>query len=191
MDKILEMIENAAVAFAKFWTEGLPARIWNFGDVLEEWWNSKLEDADDVIAQYHIDRMEADGTLPPALREEMEKARDMPYPWGLLNTTISVALLGVFGLKSWLSGAGNLRGQIVNAQLKPNLMPMEALSTLAIKYPQLQAQIDVLYDKWGIPEDQRALMQLAVQALPNLNEILSLVNREEITYNDGVEMLAR
>jgi hypothetical protein len=191
MDKLIQAIRESMVAVVAFFFDTVPKWWLSQLESGQQNWETKIERFDDYVATALAGEEIYNDAANAGLRDQFTKMRALPYPFGMIITWLAVMWLAVATMRTWLAGIANLQAQKVNAEIEPNLIPMESLAALAIKYPQLKPTLDLLYDKWGIPENQRALLQLLQQPLPNLGELLSLVNRGELTYEDAAETLSR
>ena len=190
MESFIRVIRESMVAVVVFFFEALPNWYVSTRNAANKAASDFIENLDDDLAD-ELAGLEPFKGQGASIKAQLEKIKALPFPLGFGLTLWVMVFLMLSSLKTWFRGVDNLQGQVVNAELEPNLMSMEALAPLLVKYPQLRPQIDALYDKWGIPEDQRGMLHLAQQSLPNVGEILTLVNREELTYDEGIELMAR
>ena len=193
-----------AEAIGTFFANELVGGIKGIPEWIAEQWRELVEEPTDTALLDMIDSMEARGLHREIAEEMREIVTKLPTPVDdilLLNLRF---ILFNTGLKDWLGALSNLNQQAINADLHPNLIGLDILGRYAVQHPEEFAKVDELFNKWGIPDEQRNIYLRTLRQYFSPTELMVMVNRglvsndraishltkQGITTNDAQDLLA-
>lgn len=186
-----ESIARFANAVADFFWHLWDPRYNEIEDKVKEATRNSTKEDDRNIVKRATANLDTHSALDDEIIEELEEIGE--WPWLLRMIGTGYAYVTILGgkLKAWTAAITNLRAQLVNADIRPQLVGVDtAVSYLLKQRPDAAAALDIL-NRWGLPAEQQAMLLDASEQLPSLVELMTMVNREIITPELAVEFLTR
>ena len=173
--------------------------LWASQDI-RNWWNGLTHRWDvfrdglapryDVQVQRLKAKREREGTpIYPELQEELVEITE-DYPWlrGIILIYVAFQLWAA-RTTVWFNGLRARTARTVNADLRPTLISHNELLRYLMIYPDQLEEVQPLLDQLGISDDQQRIAFDGMRNTPAIQEILTLLNRDEISEDTATEML--
>lgn len=115
--------------------------------------------------------------LDDEILEEFDEIAKLPWlprliAWGYASATVIGAKLG-----AWSRAMGARRAQLINADLRPDLLDASTLAAHLWRFPGQSDSVPDLLDRNGLPNEQQEILLRLSRQYPALGELLVLVNR--------------
>lgn len=196
-DRVIELLQRAILAVTIYSSERLNNWYKEKKEAFDKWWGvvgadeDPTEEMDRYLAKMDSAFFTDESRLHPEIREEIRELQQQGGLVGWLGPLVVKWQIGIGAIKSFVAGIQALRTQDVNEDLKPSLAPIDALLRAEMLNPQSQRYIDAIIKKWGLPESSLLVMRSAMKRLPQVNELLTLVNRKEISEAEAIRYMQR
>lgn len=132
----------------------------------------------------------AESRLHTEIQEELQQAKEQGGFVGWLKTVVILFNVSLGKLFAFSKGIQALRAQVVNEDLKPSLVSIEALLRAELLNPTSTDYLDPIIAKWGLPDSSLKVYRSAMRQLPAFQELLVLRNRNEITTKEAKTYLS-
>jgi hypothetical protein len=163
----------------------------SIGGLISGWWERNMEQPANESLYQWVNTMESNGLSKGIADELREMIDDVPAPLDTFAMAFMQFSLLSLTFKDWFGAVSNLNQQTINADVRPNLIGLDVLGRYLVQHPEDYTEVTAIFDRWGIPEDQRTMYLKALRQFPSLTELLTLVNRGLVRDTDAAQTLTR
>lgn len=148
-------------------------------------WNKNIEGPMDEQYIKALDKFVRDWKLEPENVDFLYKVREWTFPFDFIGAACVIPF--IMGLQLWNQLQGAIRRFRKEALEEERPESIDANSAIAwsFRHPEHKAKTDKILQQLGLPDEQIDMLYQAAESLPQLGEILQLLNRGIIKENQA------